>query len=81
MVDEVRDVVKHSVEERKRGDWSSMKVIWQATRPEGKNLQVLIAEDGKILLKAQQGNSRLFYQLSYEEVSGLVFSLAKVLLK
>lgn len=79
MPEDVREMAKGS--DRGKIDWQKVQVIWQATRPEGKTLQLMVGGDGRILLKARQGDSRLFFQLTDGEASSLLISLLKVLMK
>lgn len=58
-----------------------MKVVWSAVRPQGKQAQLLMTEDNKILLKVQQGDSRIFFQLDGGEVAMLGLKLIGLVLR
>ncbi|MEM0478293.1 MAG: hypothetical protein QXN77_07840 [Candidatus Caldarchaeum sp.] len=57
------------------------KTLLTISRPNGKALQLLKTQDGRILISARQGDSRMFFQLEKGEAAVLGLKLVGEVMK
>jgi hypothetical protein len=68
--------VPEEIREKRR-----LTTLWTAARPKGKMLQLLGSDDGRILLSAKEGDSRVFFQLDDGELATLAIKILGVLMR